>query len=238
MRVRDITWLQLEEYLRHDDRAVVPLGSTEQHAYLSLLTDTILAEKVAEDAAEPLGVPVFPALAFGISPYFLGFPGTVTLRVTTFVQVIEDVLDSLTAGGFRRVVLVSGHGGNAPAAGVARDWSARHPGVQVKYHSWWDAPKTGKLIKELDPVGTHASWNESFPWTRPPGVTAPDGEKPPIDYQRLRIMDLHAARQHLGDGNFGGRYQRPDEDMMAIWDVAVAETRAALDSNWLRKEPA
>ncbi len=233
MKVRDTSWLQLEEYLRHDDRAVVPLGSTEQHAYLSLLTDTILAEKVAEDAAEPLGVPVFPALAFGISPYFLGFPGTVTLKVGTFVRVVEDVLESLTIGGFRKVVLVSGHGGNAPAAGGARDWSARHPGVQVKYHSWWDAPRTGRMIKELDPVGTHASWNECFPWTRLEGVVPPEGAKRPIDYARLRIMDMALARQHLGDGNFGGRYQRPDAEMLPIWEVAVAETQEALTNGWL-----
>ncbi|MCA1790195.1 MAG: creatininase family protein, partial [Thioalkalivibrio sp.] len=97
-------WFQVEDYLQSDDRAVVPLGSTEQHAYLSLFTDSILAEKVARDAADPLGIPVFPALPFGISPYFLGFPGTVSLSVGTYVRVIEDILDSLTATGFKRVV--------------------------------------------------------------------------------------------------------------------------------------
>ena len=55
--------MQLEEYLRGDDRIVLPLGSTEQHAYLSLGTDNILAERVAVEAAEPLGVPVLPVLA-------------------------------------------------------------------------------------------------------------------------------------------------------------------------------
>ena len=62
MRIEDMTWMQVEEYLEGDDRCVVPLGSTEQHAYLSLCVDAILAEKVAADAAEPAGVPVFPVL--------------------------------------------------------------------------------------------------------------------------------------------------------------------------------
>ena len=55
-----MNWMQVEEYLKRDDRAVVPLGSTEQHAYLSLCTDSILSETVSVDAAEPLGIPCFP----------------------------------------------------------------------------------------------------------------------------------------------------------------------------------
>jgi len=62
--------MQVEEYLRDDDRAVLPLGSTEQHAYLSLSVDSILSEQVAVDAAEPLGVPVFPAMPYGPTPSF------------------------------------------------------------------------------------------------------------------------------------------------------------------------
>jgi len=233
MKIRDMSWFQVEEYLRRDDRAVVPLGSTEQHAYLSLLTDAILAERVALDAAEPLGVPVYPALPFGISSYFLGFPGTVSLGVGTYVRVIHDVLDSLTKGGFRRVLLVSGHGGNAPASAVARDWSAGHAGVQVRYYSWWDAPRTGKKVRDVDPVGMHASWSENYPWTRLDGSTAPDVAKPPVDYPRLRLREAGQVRQDLGDGSFGGRYQRADEEMLAIWEVAVAETREALEEGWL-----
>ena len=78
MRITDMNWMQVEEYLKHDDRAVVPLGSTEQHGYLSLSVDSLLAERVAIDAAEPLGVPVFPVVAYGVTPYFGAFPGTVT----------------------------------------------------------------------------------------------------------------------------------------------------------------
>ena len=62
MRIRECNWMQVEEYLERDDRIVVPLGSTEQHGYLSLETDNVLAERVSAEAAEPLGVLV---LAFG-----------------------------------------------------------------------------------------------------------------------------------------------------------------------------
>ena len=60
MRLHDMNWMQVEEYLRTDDRVVLPLGSTEQHGYLSLGVDVILSERVSVEAAEPLGVPVLP----------------------------------------------------------------------------------------------------------------------------------------------------------------------------------
>ena len=63
MRVHDMNWMQVEEYLRSDDRVVLPLGSTEQHGYLSLGVDVILSERVSVEAAEPLGVPVLPVAA-------------------------------------------------------------------------------------------------------------------------------------------------------------------------------
>ena len=62
MKISDMNWMQVENYLRADDRAVLPLGSTEQHAYLSLSTDSILSERVSIEAAEPLGIPVFPVM--------------------------------------------------------------------------------------------------------------------------------------------------------------------------------
>src|SRR5207245_5326386 len=64
VRIRDLNWMQLEDYLGRDDRIVLPLGSTEQHAYLSLETDNILAERVSVEAARsargscPAGAPV------------------------------------------------------------------------------------------------------------------------------------------------------------------------------------
>ena len=76
MRVAELNWMQLEAYLERDDRIVLPLGSTEQHAYLSLETDSILAERVAVEAAEPLGVPVLPVLAYGVTPAFAAYPGS------------------------------------------------------------------------------------------------------------------------------------------------------------------
>jgi creatinine amidohydrolase len=232
MRISDMHWQQVEVYLARDDRAVLPLGSTEQHAYLSLSVDSILSERVSTAAAEPLGVPVFPVLAYGITPAFRAYPGTLTLRVETYLRVVRDLLDSLAASGFRRIVLVNGHGGNIPAQGLVGEWLADHPGLRVRFHNWWNAPRTWAKVQAIDPVASHASWMENFPWTRLADIAQPDEQKPMTDLDRLRQLSPAEVRSQLGDGNFGGRYQRPDADMQAIWDVAVAETRAVIDDPW------
>src|SRR4051812_12392423 len=96
MRIRDMNWMQVEALVRAgEDRAVLPLGSIEQHAYLSLAVDALLAEAVAVDAAESLRVPVFPAQPYGYTPTYMAYPGTVTLRLETLLAVLTDLVDSL-----------------------------------------------------------------------------------------------------------------------------------------------
>jgi creatinine amidohydrolase len=232
MKIVDMNWMQVDAWLAKDDRAVVPMGSTEQHGYLSLSVDAILAERVACDAAEPLGVPVFPVLNYGITPYFRRFAGTVSLRLDTYQRIVADVLESLAGVGFRRILFVNGHGGNSPGGSILQEWMNEHAGVAVKWHNWWNAPATAAAVEAIDRDASHASWMENFPWTRLPGVAVPGGKKAMIDLARMRIMDAAAVRAYLGDGNFGGAYQKSDEEMLRVWRAGVEETRAALEGPW------
>lgn len=232
MKIADMNWMQVEEWVKRDGRAVVPMGSTEQHGYLSLSVDAILAERVAAEAAEPSGVPVFPVLSYGITPYFRQYPGTISLRLDTYQRIVADILESLAGVGFTRILFVNGHGGNSPGGSILQEWMNTHPGVAVKWHNWWNAPNTGAAVAAIDSDASHASWMENFAWTRLPGVDLPDGKKPMIDLARMRLMDAAAVRAYLGDGNFGGAYQKPDEQMMRVWRAGVDETREALEGPW------
>ena len=230
--IAQINWMQVEKYLESDDRCVLPLGSTEQHAYLSLCVDNILPERLALEAAGPLNIPVFPVVPYGITPYFRGYPGSVTLRVQTYLAVVRDLLDGLFEQGFRRILIVNGHGGNSSAQGLASEFMADHAGSRVKFHNWWNAPKVWAQVQATDSNASHASWMENFPWTRLEGVAVPDLEKPALDLDKLRLLSAQELRGFLEEGNFGGRFQRSNEDMQAIWDVAVLETRALLEGGW------
>jgi len=232
MKIAEMNWMQVEEYLKHDDRAVVPLGSTEQHAYLSLSTDSTLAERVAVEAAESIGVAVFPVVAYGITPYFMAYPGTISLRVDTYMQIMHDILESLTQHGFKRIIIVNGHGGNTPAQSVCGEFMRDHANVRIKWHDWWNAPQVWAKVKEIDPVASHASWMENFPWTRLRDVVMPDQQKPPIDLARTRQLNPIDLRAYLGDGNYAGVYQRSDEELLALWQVGVEETHAVINEGW------
>ena len=235
MRIRDLNWMRLEEYLAGDDRLVLPLGSTEQHAYLSLETDNILAERVSVEAAKPLGVPVMPVLPYGLTAMFASaFPGTPTLRVETYAALLRDLLDSLHGQGFRRFLLVNGHGGNMPAGSIAREWTADRPDAQVIFHSWWAGPKVREVALAIDPEYSHANWGENFPWTRLPGVELPAERKPMIDEAAYFVAGPEQLRDVIGDGSFGGLYQRSDEEMSRIWQAGVEEVRELLESGWRR----
>ena len=229
MRIADLNWMQVEAYLERDDRIVVPVGSTEQHGYLSLAVDVILAERVSVEAAEPLGVPVLPVMPFGVAPGFTAYPGTVSLRLETLVTVLTEALDSLHGQGFRRFLIVNGHGGNVRAEDPLVAW-ARERGARLRFHSWWAGERTDAAAKALYPHPSHANWFENFPWTRLPGVELPVEDKPVPEIPEHD--DPRRVRETLGDGTFGGAYERPDEDMLKLWSVAVQEVRELLESGW------
>jgi creatinine amidohydrolase len=75
---------------------------------------------------------------------------------------------------------------------------------------------------------------ENFPWTRLPGVELPAEQKPMVDFERMRTLDPGGVRELVGDGSFGGLYERPDEDVLRVWEAGVAETRELLVNGWRR----
>ncbi len=233
MKVAELNWQDVAACAARDPRAVLPIGSTEQHAQLSLCVDAILAEKVAAEAADPLGLPVFPVMPYGLAPYFAAYPGTVTLRVETLLAVMRDVVASIHRAGFRRILIVNGHGCNAPVGALAQELMADLPGTSIKFHNWWSAPRTWAKVQQIGPA-SHASWMENFPWTRLAHAPAPEGEKPMADLELLRAIGPVETRALLGDGNFGGAWQRDDAVMMDLWQTGVEETRAALVGPWPR----
>ncbi|MCD6514757.1 MAG: creatininase family protein [Candidatus Odinarchaeota archaeon] len=97
---------------------VLPVGSVEQHGpHLPLLTDSIIASELITKAKEivkdEINVIVLPILTYGCSYEHMDFPGTITLRLKTFLSVIEDIISSLSAFGVRKIAIANAHGGNA-----------------------------------------------------------------------------------------------------------------------------
>ena len=232
MRIADMNWKQIEEYIKTDDRCVLPIGSTEQHGALSLCVDAILAERIAIEAAEALGVPVYPVMPFGCAPYFSAFPGSISLRVETLLAVVRDVIGSIHRSGFRRVLIVNGHGGNAAVGNLCRELLAERSDMSIRFFDWWLGPRVQAKAREIANNPSHANWFENFPWTRLADVSLPSGERPLVDISSLKQSGPARVRELLGNGSFGGAYQQSDADMTDLWAIGVEETREELERPW------
>ncbi|MDE3089362.1 MAG: creatininase family protein [Chloroflexota bacterium] len=161
----EMSWEEVNEYLERDNRVILPLGATEQHGrHLGLGTDFIEAEAIARGAGERSHVAVAPTMNFGMSHALLGFPGTLSLRPTTLIAVLEDLFRSLYRPGFRRVLVVNGHGGNTAALSSALHLVAEDlPDLRAKTFEWWTDQESYRVVIEMlgPQVGSHASPGET-----------------------------------------------------------------------------
>lgn len=213
-------WQQVEAYLGKDDRIMLVLGACEQHSTLSLLTDSKIPLALADSASGITGVAVAPPLHFGVSPYFLSYPGTISLRLQTYLNVVEDIVSSLYGYGFRRVLILNGHGGNTPAKTSLVELINRLPDLHVRWYAWWLSPVVGQFAQDRNLITAHANWMENFSFTRV--GKAPVGEKPALATQDNTGMT--ETRALAGDGSYGGRYQVEDALMQTLFDLCLEET--------------
>ncbi len=165
MNLADISWEACKEYLARQDRIILPIGATEAHGrHLGLGCDHLLAEAIARAAGDRTGIPVAPVLAYGMSYHLTEFAGTLSLMPATLMHVLEDLLRSLYSHGFRRVLVVNGHGGNnAPLNSAVIDVANELPELRAKNLTWWTEPAIAQLVDEAAGAqrGTHASTHET-----------------------------------------------------------------------------
>ena len=178
MTIAQMNWRDIEAAAARDPRCILPIGSTEQHAQLSVCVDMILAERVATEAAAPLNIPVFPGDALRPCPLFQRFPRHDLSAGRNLDGRCARYHCFAQTGGFSQILIVNGHGGNNPVGALAQELMAEYGDVSIKFHNWWNAPQTWAKIQATDSTGSHANWMENFPWTRLAHAPAPDGEKP------------------------------------------------------------
>jgi creatinine amidohydrolase len=220
MRIEDLNWMDIEEYLKRDDRLMLVIGACEQHGYLSLLTDIKIPLALADAASTRTGVLVAPPLNFGSSPYFLTYPGTFSLRLSTLLNAVEDILRSAYGQGFRRVLVLNGHGGNSGVKARLTELANELPDLKMQWYAWWTAHSVEEIALRHELKPAHANWLEAFPFTIVADL--PEGEKDP-PHVPSEVMDAATTREVYGDGSFGGRYRVPQETMQEIFNAALAD---------------
>ena len=137
-RLGELSWTEVRDVAATDPVVLLPIGAVEQHGpHLPVHEDSIVAEWVADQLAQRNGYLVAPALHYGHSPMFRGYPGNLSLSAETLRTVTYEILEALVQSGFRRIVLVDNNGGNVPpVTGAAMD-ARRDLGILVGHLYPW-----------------------------------------------------------------------------------------------------
>lgn len=166
-----------------------------------------------------------------MTPLYQCYPGTVSLTPATYFVVIGEMLSSLRKLGFRRFFFVNSHGGNSPVQAFISQWLTENEDSEVVLY-WWCAPKTLREVHAVDRVATHGSWMESFEPTKVQGVSPPSKPKPVVEFAKFKQPLPTAVEALLGDGSYGGDYEKDAVTMERIWQTAVEEAVSTFETIW------
>ena len=181
MRLEDLNWMDVESYLKTDDRIILVLGSCEQHGFLSMLTDVRISQALADAASQESDILVAPALNFGVSPYFMEYPGTISLQPKTYLALFEDIVGSLIHNGFKRFLIMNGHGGNHVATTTCNNILNQHPDVQIRWYSWWRSRSVQRIYEKYQLKPGHGDWSEAFTFNVVANIPDIEKEVPDIE---------------------------------------------------------
>ncbi|KWR75966.1 MULTISPECIES: creatininase family protein [Pseudomonas] len=155
------TWAEIGQFLERSCTIVIPIGSNEQHGPTGLLgTDWMCPEIIAGEAQKLADILIAPTFNIGMAQHHLGFPGTISLRPSTFMAAIGDWVRSLAGHGFEKIFFLNGHGGNIASIEAAfselyaeASFARRRAGFALKLCNWWDLEGVDALAREQFPTG-------------------------------------------------------------------------------------
>lgn len=209
------TWPEVEVYLNRSQGIIFPIGSTEQHGPTGLIgTDAICAEAIARGVGEAIDAMVAPTINVGMALHHTAFPGTISLRPSTMIQLIRDYIICLARAGFTKFFFINGHGGNIATLKAAFAETYAHLAdlnipnaqlVQCQVGNWFMCSSVYKLAKELykDQEGSHATPSEVAltQYVYPEAI-----KQAPLSEQVASGHPIYGAtdfRNHYPDGRMG-----------------------------------
>ncbi len=238
-----LSWPELETLAaRPPHMALWPIGAVEQHGkHLPVDVDVRNCWEVACGVSARTGVPLLPALAFGDSRFWEGWPGTLTLQPETMIQMMLEISDGVVRTGFRRLLILNGHIGNNPVLAIAEaKIRQRHSGLQVRGLSWWDV--SPRVIAEMyaDSIpGTLRSFHANDGETSVYLAHSPDLVKPelavdePVDYTRP-VFSYH-SRKITQSGCIGRPRSASAEKGRTVLSWVIEDIASVIDE--ATKEP-
>jgi creatinine amidohydrolase len=219
MRLQLRTWQEVETYLEGSTGIIIPIGSTEQHGPTGFIgTDALCPELIAQGIGERLQAMVAPTIATGMAQHHLGFAGSVTLRPSTLMAVVQDTVNSLARHGFDRFFFLNGHGGNMATVSAAFSEiyaesslgtaGRNRPGLRCRLQNWWDCEAVKRISEERfgEAEGSHATASEiSLTYHGYPaeGARVSRAKLSPKRAPKGTFYDAEDYRRRFPDGRIG-----------------------------------
>lgn len=183
----ELTWPQIKEAVAQEKVAVLPIGSIEQHGpHLPICTDSTICWEICQRALQQASdvALLLPIVYYGYSPHHLDFPGSIAIQGNNFVNYLVDIATSLSRHGFKRILIVNGHGGNIPWAHAAALDITMSTNSICAMCSWWTlVTSTLQSIRESDfPGGMSHSC---------------EAETSALLYLRPDLVQMEKAKKHI-----------------------------------------
>jgi len=139
-RYEKLTWPEINDAVDLRKVCIVPCGAVEQHGpHLPLDVDLVCPGGIARGAGETLcdKILVLPAIAYGYTGHVMDFPGTINTHYETFIRQVLDVTKSLAYHGFKKIILLNGHGSNMPNLDLAARRTNLETDAECVLVAWW-----------------------------------------------------------------------------------------------------
>jgi len=146
-------WPEINQAAAENRVVVIPAGTLEDHGlHMPVDTDVVIAEEICRRLTTKMSdvTVLFPPIIHGYSPHHIDGPGVITIRWDTFIESTSQILSSLGYHGFRKVLIVNGHGSNVPVLDVAtRQANVQNPDMQCAFTSWWSLKEVQDVVRKF-----------------------------------------------------------------------------------------
>jgi creatinine amidohydrolase len=160
-KLHRLSWKNIKELVPDKtDTLIFPVGTVEAHGTSALGTDNFIPESIAEHLADKINALIAPAVNYGITRSLYGYPGSLTVSEASFRNYIDDILVSFSHVGFRKIILINGHGGNNAVLKEAAQLFFYNHKVKIAVIHWWVL--CAEMVKEFfGEAGGHAALDET-----------------------------------------------------------------------------
>lgn len=227
VKFSELNWFMVEEYLKHSQKIALPIGGIKEHGYLSLMTESLIAERVTEKACRDANMIMAPVFSYTPAAVYSKFPGTVSVSVTSFINSLKDAISSLFEQGFKTIFIVNNSDPANSFKHAIPELLQKYTDCNIIWYNLYD--RNYDIIEEIlagmesTTSADHGSWIENFSFVRVCDV--PEKKMKTLDSRTYEtaLTNPELFRENFSEGVISGHYSVDDDVMEAVFEHMAKE---------------